>query len=77
MAVWSKTLLGGDNLIDVNNLATDPLAKPDRLSMARPRLAPRADRTSPVLRHRPFRFTWRGIDRVNVGRGGNRRAGVR
>ncbi len=30
-----KTLLGGDNLIDVNNLATDPLAKPDRLSMAR------------------------------------------
>ncbi len=30
-----KTLLSGDNLIDVNNLAADPLAKPDRLSMVR------------------------------------------
>lgn len=26
-----KTLLGGDNLIDVNNLATDPLAKPGQI----------------------------------------------
>ncbi len=28
-----KTLLGGDNLIDVNNLATDPLAKPGPSSL--------------------------------------------
>lgn len=26
-----KTLLGGDNLIDVNNLAADPLAKPGQI----------------------------------------------
>ncbi len=52
-----KTLLGGDNLIDVNNLATDPLAKPDRLSMARHGLAPRAGpNIAGALRHRPFRF---------------------
>ncbi len=35
-----KTLLGGDNLIDVNNLATDPLAKPGQIIDGATGLAP-------------------------------------
>ncbi len=63
-----KTLLSGDNLIDVNNLAADPLAKPDRLSMVRLDSHHGLDRTSPV-RYATARsvFTWRGTDSVSVG----------
>ncbi len=63
-----KTLLGGDNLIDVNNLATDPLAKPGQIIDGATGLAPGLDRTSPV-RYATARsvFTWRGTDSVSVG----------
>ncbi|EBR3968136.1 YjbF family lipoprotein [Salmonella enterica] len=64
-----KTLLGGDNLIDVNNLAADPLAKPgqiiDGATWAR---------TLGWTEHRQVRyaaarsvFTWQGTDSVSVG----------
>lgn len=53
-----KTLLSGDNLIDVNNLAADPLAKPGPDYRWRDLDShPGLDRTSPgALRHRPLRF---------------------
>ncbi len=52
-----KTLLGGDNLIDVNNLATDPLAKPGQIIDGATGLSHRAGpNIAGALRHRPFRF---------------------
>ncbi len=52
-----KTLLGGDNLIDVNNLATDPLAKPGQIIDGATRTRTRAGpNIAGALRHRPFRF---------------------
>lgn len=64
-----KTLLGGDNLIDVNNLATDPLAKPGQIIDGAT-----WTRTLGWTEHRQVRyatarsvFTWRGTDSVSVG----------
>lgn len=58
-----KTLLGGDNLIDVNNLATDPLAKPGQIIDGAT-----WTRTLGWTEHRQVRyatarsvFTWRGL----------------
>ncbi len=63
-----KTLLSGDNLIDVNNLAADPLAKPRQIIDGATDSHPGLDRTSPV-RYATARsvFTWRGTDSVSVG----------
>lgn len=64
-----KTLLSGDNLIDVNNLATDPLAKPGQIIDGAT-----WTRTLGWTEHRQVRyatarsvFTWRGTDSVSVG----------
>lgn len=64
-----KTLLGGDNLIDVNNLATDPLAKPGQIIDGATWTRTLGwIRTSPgALRHRPFRFYMARTDSVSVG----------
>ncbi|EHM2231946.1 YjbF family lipoprotein [Salmonella bongori] len=65
-----KTLFGGENLIDVNNLAADPLAKPQQISDGAS-----WTRTMGWTEHKQVRyatarsvFTWGGSDRVNVGR---------
>ncbi|EKA6605383.1 YjbF family lipoprotein [Salmonella enterica] len=64
-----KTLLGGDNLIDVNNLAADPLTKPGQIIDGAT-----WTRTLGWTEHRQVRyatarsvFTWRGTDSVSVG----------
>ncbi|EAM8729824.1 YjbF family lipoprotein [Salmonella enterica] len=64
-----KTLLGGDNLIDVNNLAADPLAKPGQIIDGAT-----WTRALGWTEHRQVRyatarsvFTWRGTDSVSVG----------
>lgn len=47
---------------------TDPLAKPKTDYRWRDSTRTGLDRNiASALRHRPFRFTWRGTDRVNVG----------
>lgn len=70
-AAWpsGQTLLSGDNLIDVNNLAADPLAKPGQIIDGAT-----WTRTLGWTEHRQVRyatarsvFTWRGTDSVNVG----------
>ncbi|EAA6470683.1 YjbF family lipoprotein [Salmonella enterica subsp. enterica serovar Amager] len=64
-----KTLLSGDNLIDVNNLAADPLEKPGQIIDGAT-----WTRTLGWTEHRQVRyatarsvFTWRGTDSVSVG----------
>ncbi|AXD30745.1 TPA: YjbF family lipoprotein [Salmonella enterica subsp. houtenae serovar 43:z4,z32:-] len=64
-----KTLLGGDNLIDVNNLPADPLAKPGQIIDGAT-----WTRALGWTEHRQVRyatarsvFTWRGTDSVSVG----------
>ncbi|EGV2164216.1 YjbF family lipoprotein [Salmonella enterica] len=64
-----KTQLGGDNLIDVNNLAADPLAKPGQIVDG-----VTWTRTLGWTEHRQVRyaaarsiFTWQGTDSVSVG----------
>lgn len=64
-----KTLLGGDNLIDVNNLATDPLAKPGQIidGATWTRTLGWIGTSPGALRHRPFRFYMARTDSVSVG----------
>ncbi|HDI4956495.1 TPA: YjbF family lipoprotein [Salmonella enterica] len=64
-----KTLLGGNNLIDVNNLPADPLAKPGQIIDGAT-----WTHTLGWTEHRQVRyatarsvFTWQGTDSVSVG----------
>lgn len=64
-----KTLLGGDNLLEVNNLAADPLAKPDQIIDGA-----QWTRTMGWTEYRQVRyatarsvFHWNGTDSVTLG----------
>ena len=64
-----KTHLGGDNLIEVNNLATDPLIKPNQIVDGAT-----WTRTMGWTEHQQVRyatarsvFTWDGADTIKVG----------
>jgi hypothetical protein len=64
-----KTLLGGDNLLEVNNLAADPLNKPNQITDGAS-----WTRTMGWTEHKQVRyatarstFRWDGTDSVNVG----------
>ncbi|QRG78898.1 YjbF family lipoprotein [Citrobacter sp. R56] len=64
-----KTLLGGDNLIDVNNLSADPLAKPAQI-----RDGATWTRTMGWTEYKQVRyatarsvFTWAGADTLTLG----------
>ena len=64
-----KTHLGGDNLIEVNNLATDPLIKPNQIVDGTT-----WTRTMGWTEHQQVRyatarsvFTWDGADTIKVG----------
>lgn len=64
-----KTLLGGDNLIDVNNLAADPLAKPGQIIDGATWTRPLGWTEHRQVRYATARsvFTWQGTDSVSVG----------
>ncbi|MGH1951583.1 YjbF family lipoprotein, partial [Acinetobacter baumannii] len=64
-----KTLLGGDNLLEVNNLAEDPLIKPNQIVDGAS-----WTRTMGWTEHKQVRyatarstFRWDGTDSVKVG----------
>lgn len=64
-----KTLLGGDNLLEVNNLAADPLSKPNQITDGAS-----WTRTMGWTEHKQVRyatarstFRWDGTDSVRVG----------
>jgi len=64
-----KTLLGGDNLLEVNNLAADPLARPNQITDGT-----RWTRTMGWTEYNQMRyatarsaFNWQGTDNVIVG----------
>lgn len=64
-----KTLLGGDNLIDVNNLADDPLSKPNQIVDGATWTRTMGWTEYKQVRYATARsvFTWDGNDTVNVG----------
>ena len=64
-----KTLLGGDNLIDVNNLADDPLNKPNQIVDGATWSRTMGWTEYKQVRYATARsvFTWAGNDMVKVG----------
>lgn len=64
-----KTLLGGDNLIDVNNLSADPLAKPAQISDGATWTRTMGWTEYKQVRYATARsvFTWAGTDTLTLG----------